>query len=87
MCSKSQDSLQAYLNNDMTNAISVRRRCADLHERFTDHKFILYLLFLKDSLPIFPVTNKSCLDLDKLIRESYRQILAVLKTMAESITF
>ena len=57
------DSLQTYLLNaseDMANAISARRRCTDLHERFTNHQFILYLLFLKDSLPILAVANKCC---------------------------
>ena len=82
------DSLQTYLLNaseDMANAISARRRCTDLHERFTNHQFILYLLFLKDSLPILAVANKCCQERGKLIHESYGQILAVVKTMAEPI--
>ena len=73
-------SLEAYLKNaseDMTNAVSSRRRCAELHERFVDHKFILYLLFLKDILPILALANKSCQEQGKLIHESYWQILAV----------
>ena len=82
------DSLSSYLQNmseDMTNSALVRRKCTDLHQRFTDTKFILYMLFLKDTLPILAVANKSCQERGKLIRESYGQIMAVVKTMAEPI--
>ena len=80
--------LESYLkkmSEDMTNLASVRRKCADLHERFTDSRFILYLLFLKDTLPILAVANKSCQERGKLIHESYGQIMAVVKTMVEPI--
>ena len=69
----------------MANSALVRRKCTDLHQRFTDTKFILYMLFLKDTLPILAVANKSCQERGKLIRESYGQIMAVVKTMAEPI--
>ena len=70
---------------DMANSALVRRKCTDLHQRFTDTKFILYMLFLKDTLPILAVANKSCQERGKLIHESYGQIMAVVKTMAEPI--
>ena len=82
------DSLASYLqrmSEDMANSASTRRKFSDLHERFTDTKFILYLLFLKDALPILAVANKSCQERGKLIHESYGQIMAVVKTMAEPI--
>ena len=52
------DSLSSYLqkmSEDMANSALVKRKCTDLvkrkctdlHQRFTDTKFILYMLFLK----------------------------------------
>ena len=79
------DSLSSYLSEDMASSALVRRKCTDLHQRFTDTKFILYMLFLKDTLPILAVANKSCQERGKLIHESYGQIMAVVKTMAEPI--
>ena len=82
------DSLSSYLqkmSEDMANSALVRRKCTDLHQRFTDTKFILYVLFLKDTLPILAVANKSCQERGKLIHEFYGQIMAVVKTMAEPI--
>ena len=43
------DSHSSYLqkmSEDMANSALVRRKCTDLHQRFTDTKFILYMLFL-----------------------------------------
>ena len=82
------DSLSSYLqkmSEDMANSALVRRKCTDLHQRFTDTKFILYMLFLKDTLLILAVANKSCQERGKLIHESYGQIMAVVKTTAEPI--
>ena len=82
------DSLSSYLqkmSEDIANSALVRQKCTDLHQRFTDTKFILYMLFLKDTLPILAVANQSCQERGKLIRESYGQIMAVVKTMAEPI--
>ena len=44
-----------------------------------------YMLFLKDTLPILAVANKSCQEQGKLIHESYGQTMAVVKTIAEPI--
>ena len=82
------DSLSSYLqkmSEDMANSALVRQKFTDLHQRFTDTKFILYMLFLKDTLPILAVANKSCQERGKLIHESYGQIMAVVKTTAEPI--
>lgn len=43
------------------------------------------MLFLKDTLPILAVANKNCQERGKLIHESYGQIMAVVKMMAEPI--
>ena len=82
------DSLSSYLqkmSEDMANSALVRRKCTDLHQRFTDTKFILYMLFLKDTLPVLAVANKSCQERGIFIHESYGQIMAVVKTVAEPI--
>ena len=82
------DSISSYLqkmSEDMANSALVKRKCTNLHQRFTDTKFILYMLFLKDTLPILAVANKSRQERGKLIHESYGQIIAVVKTMAEPI--
>ena len=61
------DSLSSYLqkmSEDMANSALVKRKCTDLvkrkctdlHQRFTDTKFILYMLFLKQ---IFPLISES----------------------------
>ena len=82
------DSISSYLqkmSEDMANSALVKRKCTNLHQRFTDTKFIPYMLFLKDTLPILAVANKSRQERGKLIHESYGQIIAVVKTMAEPI--
>ena len=55
------DSLESYLRNaseDRAKTPAVRRQYANLFERLTDHKFVLYLLFLKDVLPILAIAIK-----------------------------
>ena len=82
------DSLQSYLakaSEDRANTPAVRRRCADLHVRLTDHKFILYLLFLKYVLPILAIANEACQHEGMMIHESYGQIHTVVKTLSEHI--
>ena len=82
------DSLESYLRNaseDRANMPAVRRRCTDLHERLTDHRFVLYLLFLKDVLPILAIANKTCQQEGMMIHESYGQIYTVVKTLSEHI--
>ena len=64
--------MQSHLESaseDRANSVVIRRKHADLHERFTNHKFILYLLFLRAVLPTLAVANKSCQERGMRIRE------------------
>ena len=72
-------------SEDRDSSAIVHRKCTDLQEIFTDHRFILYLLLLKDTLPLLTNANKSCREPGMSIHESYRQILTLVKTLAEPI--
>lgn len=74
MCTDNQCAI--YLREaceDRGSTGAFRRKCADLYERLTDHKFVLYLLFLKDVLPSLEIAYKACQCKD-VIYESYGQV-------------
>ena len=54
------DNLREYFekgSHDMNNSRRVRDRCQDLYEKVVNSKFVLYILFLKASLPVLADVN------------------------------